>query len=531
MILAMTINPEFVRPILIEAGMPSAVASSCKIEPVPEGSLAITFKIALSDGKVCFLKFCDAEGAKGGIALKHLLPIDDTCMREHAAKRHRFVRKALDYVIANNRATLIPRPLYFDLSTEPMSSQKRKEREGIFAEYRVNLNFAGANTPTVLPDMVATLWQGLEIEHLPPLSAEEKNVWEPMKYAPEVIFKCTAAIGELQKWAEQFVAETIDRKVRCQKGSPEEIRKKIDQKLQHEQRALKGYDILMQDFLTALGVVDLSQLDHSLKQRGQELLQIIDHHLQESRAETVCELQQHFRTEFPIPDEKPEQFETLDFHKLIFVAERKKWWTPEIRNRAKSLAQLGQAEKMARSFENEPNAIIQLIHFLEAFKTTYAKLETLPQAIVPQDGHPFNFFQNQVDGKTTMLDLEDLSKAARFADLSTVYIFKIIRGFIGQMITQTEAAALIQATIDGYNSEVATPLNSEELSLMADYALAVFLNHLPQFGMILRMEEKDLNSYNLAMSQEEFLLQFEKLQKISQTWTEKFLPGCLLTLH
>lgn len=84
------IDPNVIRTFLYEGGMPKVVSESCSVEAVPEGSLAITFKISLSD-EVYYLKLSDAEGAKGGIGLKHLLPIEDEGMREHAEKRRRFV--------------------------------------------------------------------------------------------------------------------------------------------------------------------------------------------------------------------------------------------------------------------------------------------------------------------------------------------------------------------------------------------------------------------------------------------------------
>lgn len=527
MILAMTINPEFIRPLLADAGIPPGIVNECKIDPVPEGSLAITFQVVTPTGEVCFLKFCETEGARGGPFLKHLLPIDHVSMREHSTKRRRFVRKALDHIVTHYRSTLVPRPLYFDLSSDSMAIQKSKEKNGVLAEYRVKRDGAKENTPAVLLEMVGTLWQGLEIDHLPLLSEDRKNVWEPMEYAPEIIFQCNAAIGEFQREAEVFVTKTIERKVSNQKGSSLEVRTKIEKKLEHEQRSFKGYETLMQDFLSALGIVSLDDLDLSLQSKGEELLKALAIRLQTSGEKSVGELQKRFLEGVIIPGNDPSKFSSLDFHKLVFTAEREKWWTPEVRSRAKALARLGQVEKIAQVMKTRPGDIITLIQSLRNFKTAYLKLETLTKGMVPQDGHPFNFFRNKKDGKITMLDLEDISMGPRFADLSAVYIFKIVRGFVDQKITEDQAIKLIQASIDGYNSEIASSLTQEELSLMADYVLAVFLNHLPQFGIILRLHEEELNSYNLAMSLEEFLTQFEKLQKIGHAWVETFLPRYL----
>ena len=64
---------------------------------------------------------------------------------------------------------------------------------------------------------------------------------------------------------------------------------------------------------------------------------------------------------------------------------------------------------------------------------------------------------------------------------------------------------------------------SEELELMADYTTAVFLNFLPQFNNICRLDPNELNAYNLAMSSDTFIEQFKLLKQISELW-KKILP-------
>jgi hypothetical protein len=360
--------------------------------------------------------------------------------------------------------------------------------------------------------MVGTLWEGLDIEHLPLASPEKKDVWNPIDYHPESVFKCTALIGEFQRDAQIFLDNAVARKVTNGKGTPDEIRTKLAKKLQHEQRALIGYDLIASDFLSVLG--SDGDLD-DLKARGWELLESIHSRLDAAGARSVTELQTWF---------VEEEGAHLPFKEMLFIVEREGWWTPEKRHAAKALDQLRQAEIIARALIDHPERLLELIEALRSFEPTYSKLESLPQAIIPQDAHPFNFFNNLTDGKTSMLDLEDLSMGVRFADLSTVYLFKILRGFVNQKITESQAIDLIRATLDGYNSEATQPLSKDELSLMADYNIGAFLNLLPQFGIILRLSPDELNSYNSAMSLDAFLDHFHLLQQISNCWADKFLP-------
>lgn len=437
--------------------MPLHLSDQCKIEPVHEGGLAITFKITSPEG-MFYLKFHEAEGARGGPFLKHLIPLDDPRIREHAEKRRHFVRKMLDSVL-EQRATLIPRPCYFDLLPLPMAIQKLRKQNGqVVAELRVE----GEGAPPRLQGMVGTLWLGLDIQHIPTLSPEKKDVWNPLDYSPENVFLCTATIDEFQAKADFFL----------QKKDPV----KLCHKLQHEQRALMGYDRLVGEFL--------SSLDHAsdLETFGKTILSRIEERLLQASASSITELENRFLASVSIPAEQAQ----LPFQKLLFIAERERLWTPAQRMEGKAIDQLRQAETMAQAMIKDPNKFLSLIEDLQKFKVTYARLEQLPLAMVPQDAHPFNFFINQADANTSMLDLEDLSMGTRLADLSTVYVFKILRGLAQKKITQELAVEYLKAVINGYNSTAPAPLSQQELQLMTDYSIGVFLNFLPQFGIIFR---------------------------------------------
>jgi hypothetical protein len=505
------IDPAIIRTFLQEGGMPKALSEACVVETVPEGALAITFKISLPDG-VFYLKFSDAEGAKGGVALKHLLPINDKVMREHAEKRRQFVRKALDAVITE-RATIVPGPCYFDLKSIPMTKQKsRAQKEKIFAELRVDDH----SYPARIASMVAALWKELPIKHLPMRSPDKLDVWDPTEYTPDDVFLCTGTLGELEEKTSRFIQAKIKQKIEKGKGSFEEIDAKLRNKLRHEQRNLAGYDILLKDFLSSLGLCpnDREHLQERLREQGRNLLQRIEETLKNFEAASLAELQTKFLQDLPI-DAK---YANLPFQKLLFTAERERWWSHEIRLKGKRLDQLQQAKTIAKSLIETPERIEMLIQDIFQFQAPYAELETLPQALVPQDGHPFNIFLNLSDGKTSMLDLEDVSMAARISDLSNVYIFKIIRGLIFEKITEPEAIQLIKASLDGYNASASSPLSEQELRLMADYSKGACLNFLSQFGIILRMNLHELDNYNLAMSLDTFLDAFNLRNQISQKW-------------
>jgi|GEM_PF-3697789 hypothetical protein len=497
------VSPAIIQHFLEAGGMPHELSQACEIQPVSEGGLAITFKIESPSG-IFYLKFHEAEGARGGPFLKHLLPINDPEMRVHAEKRRRFVRKMLNSVVAY-RSTLIPQPSYFDLQPHPMAIQKLKGQ--VKAELRVE----GEIYPPRLSGMVGTLWRGANLQHIPTLSPEKRNVWSPLDYSLANVSLCTATIGELQTQAAIFVESKIQSKVAAGKGSREEVQSKIHSKLQHEQRALIGYERLVDEFFSSLKL-DVASPDRAghLQAFGEQIL----HQIQ--GRPSIAESQHQFLASVAIPP----GYEEHTFQQLLFIAERERWWTPEERRKGKAIDQLHQAATIAQELAKDPTRVLSLIEELLKFKGVYEELQQLPQAIVPQDAHPFNFFFNEEDRRITMLDLEDLSMGVRFADLSTVYAFKILYGLELGKITKDQANAYLKAAIDGYNSQVASPLSPQELKLMVDYAIGVFLNFLPQFGIILRMNPNELDAYNLAMSLDAFMQQLQLLQRLAVLWAE-----------
>ena len=230
---------------------------------------------------------------------------------------------------------------------------------------------------------------------------------------------------------------------------------------------------------------------------------------------SIDEQKARFLADVPIPAE----YAKLPFKQLLFAAERERLWTPSKIAEGKAIDQLQQAVTIAKELAQDPRRVASIVDDIRSFRNTYESLQKLPQSIVPQDAHPFNLFIHRPDGKTSMLDLEDLSMGIRFADLSNVYVFKILRGVLHKKITEEQAVEYLKAMISGYNSQARIPLKQEELELMADYTRAVFLNFLPQFGIILRADPEELSAYNLAMSLDSFAEHYQLLKQISQLWT------------
>lgn len=518
-----SVNIESLSPILAQAGMPREMVSRCYIEPVAEGDLAITFKVTLSGEKIFFLKFSEIEGAKGGPFLKHLIPVDQAEVRGHAEKRRRVVRKIFDWVVKNHRSTLVPCPCYFDLSDDVMTLQKAKEKEGVFSECRIS----STCVEPLLTETVATLWTGLNLAPLP-LAPEKTNIWNVTSYTPEILFECSSALGELQREASKYVDMRRQAKLVKGRGSVDQIRIRIEEKLKHEQKALLGYDKILDDFLLALEISDLKPLEEALQQRGEKLAQLVAQKVADLGGSSVGGLQKQFRDRYPIPRHVPiketELYVESPFKKLIFAAERERWWTFDVRCAAKVLVRLEQAEILARSLKTEPGELATFIDWLKSFKTTYVSVEACPRGLVHQDPSPVNLQRNLVDGKISLIDLEEVSWDIRFADISR-YICSILQAFNAETITFQEAAAMVQATFDGYHSQVSERLTQDELGHITDYGLALALNFLPQFGFILRLVDGDLNKFNLAMSLDDFLKQVRSHQKLCQLWSEKFLPA------
>jgi hypothetical protein len=501
--------PAVIQTFLEEGGMPPVLSQQCVITSTNEGELGCIFRIECL-GSVYYLKLHESEGARGSYFLKHLLPLNGQAVREHAEKRRCFVRKMLDSVI-EQRSTLVPKPCYFDLQPYPMALQKlRRQTEHVLAELRMDDRY-----PPRLAGMVGTLWKELAIQHLPTLSPEKSAVWNPLDYSTEHVFRCTAAIGEFQEKSQRYLDQVIQRKIQEDKASAEQIQEELFRKLQHEQRTLFGYELLSQEFFSALGLTDdLADQKTALQHFGKKILEKIKARLSEAKGSSLLELQARFLSTVLVPA----KYAQLPFQELLFVAEKERWWTPEKRREGKALDQLQQAETIAQEMLIEPTRILTLVQDVRQFKATYEKLERLPRSIIPQEAHPFNLFVHRADGNTAMLDLDDVSMGVRLADLSTIYVFKILRGLIMQKITKNQASEYLKAVVNGYNSSARDPLTQEELEQMANYSIGVFLNFLPQFGIILRMDPSELDVYNVAMSLDAFVNQFELLKHISQLW-------------
>lgn len=413
------------------------------------------------------------------------------------------------------RSTIVPQPCYFDLESIPLAEEKnRVSQERVYAELRLGEN----SYPARIAGMVGSLWKTLPIQHLPLKSPDKLDVWNPIDYAPKEVFLCTAVIGELEEKLTRFVRGKIISKFEKGKGSFEEIELKLQNKLRHEQRNLMGYDLLVKKFLFSLGLSfeDLDHLRIRLQEEGRNILERVQEKVNNSGASSLSKLKGNFLQDLTLEA----KYANLPFQKLLFTAERERWWSAETRREGKKIDQWEQAEAIGKSLIENPEKVEAMIQNILMFQNTYKELESLPQTLVPQDAHPFNIFLNNTDGKTSMLDLEDFSMSARISDLSNVYIFKIIRGLIMGKISEPEAISLIKASLDGYNSEASKPLGEKELRLMADYSKGIALNFLSQFGITLRMNTDELNVYNLAFSLDSFLEAFHLRNQISERWPQ-----------
>lgn len=535
----MNINALEFRQFLLDAGMPASTLEKAAITQAKRGGLGACFKISLQNGSIYYLKFSSLEGARGGYLLKHLIPIADETVREHTEKRCKFIRKLLDNLVVEKDLKIVPRPCYFDLQPLSMEAQKIRKGQEVFAEYRVNENNLPKSFPSLL-GTVGTLWQGLDLEQFKqipldhPLSVPRREITNPIDYDPEDVFKWTALLGTFQNESQKFLDTTLEPNPQSvKKRSPEELQRRLNLKLRHEQRALKGFDLIMKDFLQSLGIIDSEHVEEDLKRHGTEVLAKIDARIKEYGASSIEELARRFLEGMSIPKKEAEalfhgegEFR-IRFQHMLFEAESKRWWTAEERKKAKAIDQLAQAEAIAKKLVSDPQRIIDLIGALASFKQIYADLESLPKGIVPQDAHPRNFLRAK-DGSVTMLDLDDVSMDARIADLSNVYLFKILKAAAEGIISKDRALTYIQKALQGYNSGVDQKLTSNELSLLADFSMGAFLNLLPQLGIILRMDPHELDSYNLAMSIDAFLKEFDTHQRISTIWREQFLPSLVL---
>lgn len=514
-----SVNIKSLGPILMQAGMPGELVSSSLIEPVSEGCLSITFKITLPSREApFFLKFSEIEGAKGGPFLKHLIPMNQSAVREHAKKRRCFVRKILDSVIAYYRPTLIPRPCYFDLSSDTMKDQKIKARERVFTEYRIT----DSCIEPLLVHTVATLWKGLNLEHFPLSSPEKTNIWDVTSYSPKILFECLAALAELQTQADLYLQTYQAAKV-AKGRNFSDVNDKIEKKLSHEQKALLGYHFIRSDFLSSFDLSDLSLIEEALSLKGEKLAHLVNQQIEALSGSSIEQLQAQFLDKHPIALEEASKYALLPFNKLIFTAEKERWWSCEIINEAKKLARLEQARAIAESLKTQPKELSGFIQWLLSFEMNYLAIESMPKGLVHQDPSPVNLLRNLDDHNISLIDLEDLSWDIRIADIS-FYIFSVLKAVDSTRIIDDDAFKMIEAILTGYQSQIKTPLSQKELNGILEYRQAMFLNFLPQFGMIVRLADSELDLFNLAMSLDDFFTQFKLHQRVCQLWSEKFLP-------
>jgi hypothetical protein len=391
--------------------------------------------------------------------------------------------------------------------------------------------------------MVATLWEMSPHQNHSPASLSNFDKLNDIH--PLSIKQIASGLAEFQKNALTYIENEIKRKLIKGHGSSENIREKLYAKLTHEQYSLKNYDTLCNDLLRAFGWnqdYDLKGIIEGffsedktiitlLKKSCEEVLDKVKKRLKDfsDGKDSIEAIQEKFLKRVGLPKinstdmNEYELHTNSDFSEIAYVAERERSWSSDDLKLARELARLKQASEIASTVNNDPQIVYNLLITISDFMPNYLALEKLPKAIVTQNNHSDLIFEDE-QGRAVFFNLDDLSLDIRIADLARLNIKKILGHAVAKDISLGEAKNLVNAAFAGFNTYASPPLSTNEKTLASDYLLASFLNHLPQFGVILNLEEQDLDRFNLAMTLETFLRELKELQNLQAYWKAHFAP-------
>ncbi len=499
------VDPEelqVVKALLKGAGMLPERIANMHIRASTTANLSRVYRLEESRG-VSYLKIADREGARGGFFIK-FLNRGDSDGREAGGLRRRHVRHLV--ISINNRVgrQVAPHPLCLG--------------ENVF-EYRV---------PQALPEVsvfkdaigcVMTRWQEVQGDHLGML-AKGAKVHDPISYSPQTVRRLANHLWEFQKLANEALIE------RGQTGDVE--------CLAHEQRALLGYQALCWPLLSALGLSQehldtLSEKKEGLRAQAVLKAKAIQTACEEvagtlglSGAGTLQDIAATFLTRYPLEGAKKlnlsitSQVQGTPFQEAVFYADRDGLWSPEVLRLGRRISQLMVANEIVEDILNGGAKLtLELLKGLVELQKRYQRVEVLPKGVVHHDGHPHNFLAR--DGELALLDPDDISWGMAFADLSNVYVYKIVRGYVGEKLDQSQAVKLLDAAL-------IPDWVGEHAQNILDYNVVGFWNHCRHLSECYALDPSSISGINVAVTLKSFLKELSTREHYDQVYRDTLFP-------
>jgi len=505
--------------ILSAAGVPPSSLKTASLESRERGLSSI---YRLTDGKseVRWIKFSGARGSSGSFFIKNSVDPDEEVI-EHGKYRREVMRELILGINNLAKRQLLTSPL-------PLDS------EGKSFEYSVDSSLVNLEATPHLAGTHMTLWQHVPGER-PVRFFNSFSVYDPCAYEVKTLRTLVCALLELQKLSQKWLSLQLD---------PE----KIKFTLSHEDRKLIGYEPLKDLILNSLGLDGepevvkallhdpTSSIHEKLRSTAKSRLEEIERKkvsiAEKLEIDTSTDLealaQIFLKNQLPpwttalVESEKRRGVDSISFQQAVFCAEREKIWPTNILLLGRRIAQLLLAKEVAENILNKDAALVlSLLSKLCDLKESYTYTEKFPSGIVHHDPHPAQF--HIWNGEPSILDLNNISYDIGIADISNVYVYKIVRAYVQKSISREKAIELLNAVL------IPEWVGKDGIHLLS-YNIASFWNQGIHLARCFELKQKDTPRVNLAVSLQSFLNELENRSEYDRVYRELF-PELAIANH
>jgi hypothetical protein len=346
---------------------------------------------------------------------------------------------------------------------------------------------------------IMTRWAAVKGSHLEPLTPDAKR-YDPISYAPSQIRMISTHLWQLQKLGHQALPEGPGRLV-------------------HEHRQLHGYAAISSRIESAFGSTQ-EQLRERASAKADEirdLCKALSFQLEIDPNSSIQEIARAFLERNG--SEAPEKLKIAitsgincaPFQERVFYAERDRQWPEEVIRLGRRISQIMVANEIVTDILEKGPLVNGLLDRLPDLEARYRRMEYFPMGVVLQDGHPLNFLQ---DGENlSTIGCDDISLDVAFVDLSNVYLYKIVRGFVDGKIDRQRYVELLDAVL-------LPEWVGEHRPNILDYCIASFWNHSRDLVDCYNLEPEQANRINLAVTLMTFTNELVKREQYDQVYRE-----------
>lgn len=487
-----------IRGLLVNAGMESYRVQCMEILQTDWGNLSRIYFVREAQGN-SYLKISGHSHSKGGFFIK-CLGHGDHEERQAGFMRRQAVRTLLSKINGVTDRQIASQPLCFS--------------PGLFEYWLPETEQA-----------VMTRWTEVLGDHLEPIAPHLKR-YDPISYDPSLIRMISVHLWQFQKLAAHALPEDPNL-------------------LLHEQRKLLGYPTVAARIRSALGVTEeqierigskeegsLVDIRQALRERAamkadeiRDLCEALSNQLAVDGASDIQAVAAAFLSKYP--PREPEKLKVaitshakgVPFQEALFYAERDQQWPAEVIRLGRRIAQIMAADEIVTDILcNEATLTLEFLIRLAQLEARYQRVDSFPKGVVLQDGHPLNFLKERET--LAILDSEDISFDVAFVDLSNVYVYKIIRGFVDQQISRERCIELLQAIL------IPDWVGDHRPDIL-DYCIASFWNHSWDLAECYQLQPDAANQINLAVTLTTFMNELLKREQYDRVYRETFLESVM----